>query len=386
MGAGAIIVLVNFLSYGRQNVNPASLPSQGMVASDVLGGPPQEAAVNREKFANPALNAKSSEKASSSPRTTFASRAICTGADSSNFDCYENYYTKLVEEKGIAAAVADIRKRYAANSYVYVQCHPLMHVIGRAASERFGNPGDAFAEGDSFCWSGYYHGVMEGIIGRIGLKNLASQMNRICVNIRDRTTYGFDYYNCVHGLGHGLMAITQDELFQSLDWCGKLAGSWEQASCASGIFMENIIIDGKNHKTKYLRADEPLYPCMAVEEKYKYPCYLMQSSYVLKVVGADFVKIFEWCEKADPDYRKICYQSIGRDASGNSIADIERTRNSCLLGKPGDEQENCAIGAVKDFISYYHSDKKAKELCNSFAAENLRSVCLETAEQYYKAF
>lgn len=311
---------------------------------------------------------------------------LCAGAEATNFDCYESYYDKFVKEKGIAAAVADIKKSYTANAYVISQCHPLMHVIGRAASEGFENPGDAFAKGDSFCWSGYYHGVMEGIVGRIGLKNIAGRLDGICANIKGKEVYSFDYYNCVHGLGHGLMAITQDELFGSLDYCGKLTGDWEQVSCASGIFMENVIIDNKNHFTKYLKPNDPLYPCPEVSEKYKQPCYLMQSSYILKVVGGDFGKTFAWCEKAEAGYQNTCYESIGRDASGHSVSNVTATRKTCLLGKPGDEQEHCVIGAVKDFISYYHSDKEAKDLCNSFAAENLRSVCLTTAEWYYKTF
>jgi len=311
---------------------------------------------------------------------------LCAGADTENFDCYENYYARLVKKKGIAAAMVDIKRNYKVNPYVISQCHPLMHVIGREASEQFQSPGDAFVKGDAFCWSGYYHGVMEGIVSRIGPKNVDDKLNGICANIKGKDVYSFDYYNCVHGLGHGLMDVNQDELFQSLDNCDKLTGYWEQSSCASGVFMENVIIDNKNHKTNYLKPDDPLYPCPEVPEKYKQPCYLMQSSYILKVVGGDFAKTFVWCEKAEVNYQNTCYESVGRDASGRSASDVTSTRNNCLLGKPGDEQEHCVIGAVKDFISYFHSDKQAKELCNSFAAENLRSTCLYTADWYYKTF
>ena len=149
--------------------------------------------------------------------------------------------------------------------------------------------------------------------------------------------------------------------------------------------MENVIIDGLNHKTKYLKPGQPLYPCNILKEKYKSTCYLMQTSYILKVVGGDFMKTFGWCKKAEPAFRNICYESLGRDASGRSSSNVLITNATCMLGKTFEEREHCVIGAVKDFISYFHSDTQAKNLCNSLSDE-LKSACLVTAESYYKLF
>ncbi len=250
----------------------------------------------------------------------------CGGSDSANFDCYESYYAKLVKEKGIAAAFDDLKAKYKTTSYVIAQCHPLTHVIGRVAALGFNDPAEAFVKGDGFCWSGYYHGVMEGVIEKRGLKNALNNLNDICANIEGKERYSFDYYNCVHGLGHGLMANTEDELFNSLLYCNKLTGSWEQQSCWSGAFMENVIVDGLNHKTKYLIPSKPLYPCTVLKKKYKSTCYLMQTSYVLKITGGDFVKTFNWCKKADAGFENTCYESLGRDASGRSSSNVAVTK------------------------------------------------------------
>src|SRR3712207_8036444 len=51
-------------------------------------------------------------------------------------------------------------------------------------------------------------------------------------------------------------------------------------------------------KTKYLKADEPLYPCDEVGPAYKEQCYMMQTSYALKTQDDDFGKVFELCAKA----------------------------------------------------------------------------------------
>lgn len=304
----------------------------------------------------------------------------------SDWDCYEQYYVDVTKRGSTEKAFEDLRARYPNDGYARAMCHPLTHVIGRAASEKFETPGDAYLEGDPFCWSGYYHGVLEGVIGRIGLKNLPSQMDTICVSIRERKGYGFDYYNCVHGLGHGVMAITQNELWESLDYCDKLTGAWEQLSCASGAYMENIIADGKMHTTKFLNPGEPLYPCNTSPEKYKSTCYLMQTSYMLKINGRDFKKTFEWCSDVEIPHRTTCYESLGRDASGGTTSNIEQTYAICMLGTNAEQQKHCVIGAVKDFISYFHSDVEAQQLCDSFDDANLKDTCHTTATSYYSQF
>ncbi|OGE78252.1 MAG: hypothetical protein A2751_03820 [Candidatus Doudnabacteria bacterium RIFCSPHIGHO2_01_FULL_46_14] len=312
--------------------------------------------------------------------------AVCTGAEQSDFDCYQLYYQGIVKDQGLAIAFADLRKRYGENSYVQSQCHPLTHVIGNEAAKKFADVADAYAQGDAFCWSGYYHGVLEGIIGRIGLGKLNSQMDDICKSLAQKSRYSFDHYNCVHGLGHGVMAIYDNELFESLEVCDKVSDSWERSSCWSGAFMENVIVDNKYHFSKYLKPEDPLYPCNAVGENYRGICYLMQTSYMLKVTNGDFARVFELCSTVEEIHRNTCYQSLGRDVSGRSLSNVAQTKLNCGLGKTIDQREHCIIGAVKDFISYLHDDVRAKELCEVMDEQKLKDTCYSTADSYYKLF
>ncbi len=297
----------------------------------------------------------------------------CTPAD---YQCYENYYSQVVKVEGIKEAFNDLKTRYTTDNFVKEICHPLTHAIGRAAAQQFDTPGEAFVYGDNFCSSGYYHGVLEGIAGKMGRTKLLANLNSVCSNIQGKSSYSLDYYNCIHGLGHGLMAITNDELFQSLNYCDKLTGNWEQISCASGVFMENVIADGINHKTKYLKTDDLLYPCDSSPEKYKATCYLMQSSYILRQENYDFAKTFEECSKAG-DYATQCYQSLGRDASGYTISNAALTRNICFLGQNYEQKVGCLIGAARDFKYYFGGDKEARDLCNSSNDKNMQSDCLK---------
>lgn len=303
----------------------------------------------------------------------------CTPSD---YQCYEDYYSQIVKVKGIKEAFNDLKTRYKTDNIVKETCHPLTHAIGRAASLKFKTPGEAFVYGDNFCSSGYYHGVLEGIAAKMGRDKLLANLNSICNDIQGKSSYSLDYYNCVHGLGHGIMAITDDELFQSLDYCDKLTGDWEQKSCASGVFMENIVIDGINHQTKYLKTDDLLYPCDFSPEKYKGTCYLMQSSYILRVTGFNFPKTFETCAKAEGNHKNECYLSLGRDVSGFTISNVEGTKKLCFMGQSYDQKLDCIIGAVRDFKYYFHNNKEAIKLCNSLTDQAMRKDCLAETTSY----
>jgi hypothetical protein len=312
-------------------------------------------------------------------------KTACTGSNNSDFDCWENHYKNLVKTQGLNQAFSDLKIRYEQNSYVKSQCHPLTHILGRVATEIHPKVSDAYKHGNSFCWSGYYHGVMEGVVGKYGRAQFPTELNKICTDIEGKNSYSFDYFNCVHGLGHGVMVYNNTELFDALKLCDNLSGSWEKESCYGGVFMENVIVDNKNHFTKYLNPKEPLYPCNSVDTKYKTQCYLMQTSYMLKISNQNFDKVFSECENADSGFKNICWQSLGRDASGTSNSDTQRTVATCNLGKTEEQISNCVIGAVKDFISYFHSDQQAKLLCNSFT-EEIKNICHQTRAEYYKSF
>ncbi len=302
------------------------------------------------------------------------------------YSCFESYFGNMVMDFGPEKAFTDLKAVYDQVPLVKVYCHPLVHVIGRTAVSRYPSLADAYMHGDDFCWSGYYHGVMETFVEKIGRENLPKAMDTMCDEIPGKESYSFSYYNCVHGLGHGVMALTQDEIFDSLKLCDNLSGTWEKKSCYSGVFMENVIVDGLNHSTKYLKPEEPVYPCNAVDSKYKDPCYLMQTSYMLKVTSYDFKKVFDLCKAVDKEFVDTCYRSLGRDASGSSVSDVEKTTAKCFIGEDYRQKSQCIVGAVKDFISYYHDDVKARQLCESLEDQQMTDLCLTTAKDYYKAF
>ena len=307
----------------------------------------------------------------------------CTGVNAS-FKCSKQHFAVLTKEVGIKAAIADLKAEYAHSPEIVSDCHQLSHTIGNNAVDHYdGNIAKAFLDGDSFCWSGYYHGVVERAVSRIGEAQFIAHANDLCAAIPGKERYSFDYYNCVHGLGHGLMSVTENELFRSLSICDNLSGDWERKSCYGGVFMENIMVDNRNQHTNFLKKDDLMYPCDAVESAYKEQCYLMQTSYALSKNGYNFRNAFELCSKVDAEFRDTCAQSVGRDASGNSVSNVAATVAHCSLALDDNQETNCIVGAVKDFISYFHGGDQAQILCTAFP-QRFQANCLATRTSYLR--
>ncbi|MCW1908299.1 MAG: hypothetical protein KIH63_003065 [Candidatus Saccharibacteria bacterium] len=322
------------------------------------------------------------------PSTVASTAPICLGtAQSTDFKCWDNRLRTLTREDSPAVAFADLKDAYAKEPYVVSQCHQFAHRIGRAAATKYNDIGESYRYGDNFCWSGYYHGVMEAMTASLGKDYVFQNIATICDKLKQEQPYSFYHFNCVHGLGHGVMGLTDIELFESLSLCQKMSEWWEQESCYGGVFMENIMSeDNEDHGTKYLFKDQPMYPCTAVGNTFKNQCYLMQTSYALKLAEYNFETVFMQCEAIEQQFVATCYQSIGRDASGSTTSDPSKTKELCLKGTTYDAQSNCIVGAVKDFISYFHNMDQANVLCDSLGSEPLRQLCQTTGTEYYKTF
>jgi hypothetical protein len=300
---------------------------------------------------------------SANPSSNIPTTDVCQAKNTITYACYKNELTQITQKQSPEKAMALVKQAYTKVPYVKSQCHQLTHAIGRAALTKYNDDvAQTYAHGDQYCWSGYYHGAMEALATNKGYDYIVKNANNICKPIAAKGEYSFYHYNCVHGLGHGFMFVK------------------------NGDFMNEQTPD-KDAKvgSTYLKADQPMYPCTAVDTKYKDQCYLMQTSYALQTVSYDFSKVFTMCDNVEPEFKDTCYTSLGRDASGNSISNVDQTRTTCLLGKSDEGQKFCVHGAAMDFVSYFHSDVQAKQLCTSLPS-NLSSDCLDVVKSYYATF
>jgi mono/diheme cytochrome c family protein len=291
-----------------------------------------------------------------------------------DFTCLEQGYGNLAYNEGPEAALERFEQEIVESGPVESDCHRIAHSIGAASLARFeGEVGQAFAAGSAACWSGYYHGVIERAFVDVEEDELAPAARRMCSDPGLRTGPTFTLYQCVHGLGHGLMIYTRYDLPRSLETCDRLEGSWDQTACTGGVFMENIS-SSYGVKSKWLRDDDLLYPCKTVAERHKLYCYLMVTSRILPAVGYDFGKTSELCRTSEPGWVETCFQSLGRDASGQTRQDPDGILRHCRTA--GDMMVECVWGAVRDMASNYAGGREASELCEKAPAA-MRARCFE---------
>src|SRR5690606_27389891 len=62
--------------------------------------------------------------------------------------------------------------------------------------------------------------------------------------------------------------------------------------------------------------EDPHYPCTIVGEQYLAACYGMQTTVMLHLNGQNFEAAAKTCDGAPSTVRRVCHQSLGRDASG----------------------------------------------------------------------
>jgi hypothetical protein len=287
----------------------------------------------------------------------------------------------MVRADGPRPALADLAAAQRRNGYVRAACHQLTHRIGRAAGALRGL--DAFAAGRPVCASGYYHGVLQSVMGKIGPARIVARAAAVCDSLR-RERFSADHYNCVHGMGHGFMEVFASDVGRSLAGCESLPGGWERDECSGGVFMENVsAIDNPARPSRSLRPAQPLYPCGEVARRFWEQCYDWQVTYALYVNDSDFAKVFALCAAGRRGARAPCYRGLGGDVLQQSKFVTSRAARSrtmgrlCGLGPDRLARAACIDGAVRNmYRDYVDGDRQAGALCRTLRAAPLHGACL----------
>ena len=282
-----------------------------------------------------------------------------------DFACLRQAFGNVAYRRGPQVALQQLDELQRRDTVVAGFCHQITHEIGHAALARYhGDAAKALGHGAMTCWSGYYHGVIERAFAGIPRNQVQATARTMCASLSTAPT--FVLYQCVHGLGHGLMIYSGGDLKYSLRVCDALPDGWNQTSCTGGVFMQAFLPAMPGMQAAELpmtkrEARNLLYPCPAVAERDKLYCYLQITDRILPHVGYDWSVASAWCRRAEKQWIATCFQSLGRDVSGNTHQDAAQIERLCRLARPnGDE---CMYGAVRDVTSNDANGVRAAKLC-----------------------
>lgn len=297
--------------------------------------------------------------------------------------CYRDLAEELVgryDLPAIGAAMAEAERDPAA----FQKCHETMHYVGQAAYRKNPQVGAVLSSGSPVCFAGFYHGALEAHLIEIGasgaspegIQRLRSKIPALC---RDLGRVSKDYRECLHGLGHALMFVTDGELPITLAFCDQLAVVADREWCYSGAFMENSTSStNPDHPSRYLRSSDPSYPCPELEERYRSTCFILQTFYAAELFAYDWGKTAEFCRRIPEAYRMQCFHAIGQIAVGSG-EDPRLMKQICESFSGSAERASCRQGVLAAIGERYEDPfPRMENFCREFAGTE-REACQSSA-------
>lgn len=330
--------------------------------------------------------------------------------------CYEEVLLSLVKERKIRVAIGTLARIGELDGEVRRVGHDYSHVIGINAWRPGEDLGNAYEQCTELYQSGCYHGVIQVYLTAKGAT--AESVPELCNSIPSARDILFMRFQCVHGLGHGMVMLNKAHLPKALAGCDLLPSAWDRDSCYGGAFMEFILAGrgqshgehaahvveelaaadsatgggggtthvhepaADEHADHQMAADtfairrpgDLLYPCNALGEKYQRACYAMQAGIMVESVGLDFARVAEGCNAAPELWIPTCYQGIGTYVSGATVQDPADAIAECNKGRL-EYQPWCYIGVVKNFIDVTAKPADGLEFCGRVGHEANRVAC-----------
>jgi hypothetical protein len=308
----------------------------------------------------------------------------------------------VLHRQGLAASLDTLEQWAARDSAVLRDGHQIAHALGRQAVADHGGDAAVIRQCRPAFASGCYHGVVEATLrdgGRIDMPRL----QRLCVET-ERATGPGPGYECVHGLGHGIVGAVDYDIQAALRTCDALSTSSLRTSCHSGAFMEAITTalgepafggtPGHAHGAEHQHApagspkpqsdrrlsidpSDPYSPCDRFSDPYASSCWLFQGFVILRHNAFDASRALHVCEAAPDGRAARCYQSIGHQLTGLFQRDDGWILEQCAQGR-SDLAPQCAAGAALALDAIDWSGNRAVRLCAAAPAE-WKEACYRSA-------
>lgn len=280
---------------------------------------------------------------------------------------------RIVEEDGAIAGLDYLKVEVERDPSLADVCHGLSHEVGQAALKRYGFE-DALQFEKDVCGSGYIHGVVETYLAEV--PDLDAALLTLCAP---------DAAKCFHGVGHGLMDRSKNDIPGSLQQCDRFAERFQQIQCAEGVFMENFEADPASHPSAYLKLDDPFFACRGRTKVYEGVCALYAPRAFLRGHPRDYAAALAWCETSVPEGpRDGCIKGVGEAAMKQNIQKPLFAESVCDGAVP-ERQRFCIEGLTSYYIVHHASHTKGLELCAILKPENQAScqkIALESARVY----
>ena len=159
----------------------------------------------------------------------------------------------------------------------------------------------------------------------------------------------------------------------------------DRESCYSGVFMENVVqsmaafLGLDDHQSKYIKDDDPHYPCDTLDDRYQPTCYFLQTDHMVKIFQSDFSKVASTCAEVTAVHaRRMCFESMGRTVGSYNRKNPPGSIADCSKAPAGDMRNWCFRGAVQDGFWDTSGADRSITFCRLLTDASAKDACYET--------
>lgn len=284
-----------------------------------------------------------------------------------------NEIAKKEEKSIVLATFGELITAYDQSMHY---CHPQAHHLAMFLYHYVGNLTEALSYADQRCANGLSHGLVQTFFitqVRKGINPDDISVTDICPVEADHR-YNLERWKCLHGIGHGLMASYDYDVFRAVERCRELEPGWERLTCSRGVFMENVDTYLESRGGTFDK-DDVFFPCNAIDAEFLPACYDYHASYILSKNSFDLAASFEVCDRIDPqEFVKYCYRGMGRHILLYAVNDMEKGLNMCQRGQ--DQYHTYCLRGLAVVTANNLGIDRALEFCKFIPGE-FKADCYE---------
>jgi hypothetical protein len=281
---------------------------------------------------------------------------------------------RIFETQGLVPALQALSAiANGPNDKLVAQCHGLAHELGHQAVHQMGFQA-AFRFQDDICGSGYLHGVVEEKFEDVAPALLPWTVLNTCPK---------DDARCFHGLGHGIMVATDNNIPRSIKLCRTLPTGFPRIQCAEGVFMEHFAAES-SHASPTLDLADIYAKCRDQRDPERAVCTFYAPRAWLKANNFDYTKAIQWCRDTAGVSKNECIRGVGSAAMKYQIATPDVALKTCEPLR-GIERNMCVSGLVSYRIVHFADPERGQEFCAHLTAKD-QVICDNTvhaAEPFY---
>lgn len=235
---------------------------------------------------------------------------VSDGASTSQ-TCIEEYYEDDGKTHGTAHALRLLDTHIQHDPSFAGTCHSAMHEIAHVAVREYGTLGEAFMHGNAECQNGYYHGVVEEFLRDEDVdKFSADDIRNFCNKTVNAASSSLLELNCVHGVGHALVYMTEDDLPRALIRCGDFSDDHLRAQCATGAFMQHSFVSPVESISLERLSGDPAFRCVQMTRDQD-ECWITLSAIEISKAENGAPRATQFCESlTSVAYRAKCMAAI----------------------------------------------------------------------------